>query len=47
MLSYLVHRPTLNKVLACYGHIILPLFLMALGGWIIFETKAYARLSSH
>ncbi|MBC6605615.1 cadmium resistance transporter [Hymenobacter sp. BT188] len=38
---YLVQHPGLSKVLACYGHLVLPFFLMALGCWILFETKAY------
>ena len=38
---YLVQHSGLSRVLARYGHIILPYFLMALGCWILFETKAY------
>ncbi|MBC6605367.1 cadmium resistance transporter [Hymenobacter sp. BT188] len=38
---YLVQYPALNRVLIHYGHIILPFFLIALGGWILFETQAY------
>jgi cadmium resistance protein CadD (predicted permease) len=38
---YLVQHPGVHKVLARYGHIILPFFLIALGGWILFETQAY------
>ncbi|GAB3323238.1 hypothetical protein GCM10027511_31990 [Hymenobacter humi] len=38
---YLVQHPGLSRVLTRYGHLILPYFLMALGCWILFETKAY------
>ena len=38
---FLVQHPGLARVLARYGHLILPFFLMALGCWILFETKAY------
>ena len=38
---FLVQHPGLSRVLTRYGHLILPFFLMALGGWILFETKAY------
>jgi cadmium resistance protein CadD (predicted permease) len=39
---FLVQHPGLSRVLTRYGHLILPFFLMALGCWILFETKAYA-----
>ncbi|GAB2452309.1 cadmium transporter [Hymenobacter qilianensis] len=38
---YLVQYPGLSRLLTRYGHVILPFFLMALGGWILYETKAY------
>ncbi|WP_028979735.1 cadmium resistance transporter [Sporocytophaga myxococcoides] len=39
---YFVKHPFVEKVLGKYGHIILPVFLIALGIWILAESKSFS-----
>jgi cadmium resistance transport/sequestration family protein len=43
---YLVKHPRIKSAFAKYGHIVLPIFLILLGGWILLEAGTYRLIST-